>query len=209
LRGSSLLTAVALWKRPLYRSGKMKPRAKALILAAVLLGGCRATHDVAVTSYHVTRAVAVGSYHVTRAVALGSYRVATAPVKVLRRHSDDPPQTTTTTTSDVTTPGYPVPTTSQGPSRRQPQPPERVASSSTSETTTPSRSVATKPKAPPPPPRSAAAQAQFPTAKPVPGRAGLVYNPFDPNGGGYIDVSGYPPGTKVKDPDSQKIFIVP
>jgi hypothetical protein len=66
----------------------------------------------------------------------------------------------------------------------------------------------TKPKASPPP-RSAATQPQFPTAKPVPGRAGLVYNPFDPNGGGYIDVSGYPPGTKVKDPDSQKIFIVP
>jgi hypothetical protein len=186
----------------------MKPGAKALLLAAVLLGGCRATHDVAVTSYHVTRGAAVGSYRVTRAVAVGSYRVATAPVKVLRGHSDDPPQTTTTTTtSDVTTPGYPVPTTSQGPSRQQPQPPERVASSSTSETATPSRSVATKPKAPPP--RGAAAQPQFPTAKPVPGRAGLVYNPFDPNGGGYIDVSGYPPGTKVKDPDSQKIFIVP
>jgi hypothetical protein len=180
-----------------------------LLLAAVLLGGCRATHDVAVTSYHVTRGVAVGSYRVTRAVAVGSYRVATAPVKVFRGHSDDPPQTTTTaTTSDVTTPGYPVPTTSQAPSRQQSQPPERVASSSTSETATPSRNVVTKPKAPPPP-RSAAAQPQFPTAKPVPGRAGLVYNPFDPNGGGYIDVSGYPPGTKVKDPDSQKIFIVP
>jgi hypothetical protein len=187
----------------------MKAGAKALILAAFLLGGCRATRDVAVTSYHVTRGVAVGSYRVTRAVAVGSYRVATAPVKVLRGHSDDPPQATaTTTTSDVTTPGYPVATTSQGPSRQQSQPPERVASSSTSETATPSRSVAMKPKAPPPP-HSAAAQPQFPTAKPVPGRAGLVYNPFDPNGGGYIDVSGYPPGTKVKDPDSQKIFIVP
>lgn len=190
----------------------MKPGAKPLLLAAVLLGGCRATHDVAVTSYHVTLGVAVGSYHVTRAIAVGSYRVATAPVKVLRGHSDDPPQTTTSrTTSDVTTPGYPVPTTSQGVSRQQSQPPERVASSSTSATAAPSRSASTQPKAPlqQPPPRTAAAQPQFPTAKPVPGRAGLVYNPFDPNGGGYIDVSGYPPGIKVKDPDSQKIFIVP
>jgi hypothetical protein len=185
----------------------MKAGAKALLLAAVLLGGCRATRDVTVTSYHVARGAAVGSYRVTRAVAVGSYRVATAPVKVLRGHSDDPPQTTTTT-SDVTTPGYPVPTTSQGPSRQQSQPPERVASSSTSATAAPSGSAVTKPKASPPP-RSAATQLQFPTAKPVPGRAGLVYNPFDPNGGGYIDVSGYPPGTKVKDPDSQKIFIVP
>src|ERR1700724_3742331 len=111
LKRSSLLTIVALWKRPLYRSGTMKPGAKGLILAAVLLGGCRATRDVTVTSYHEARGYAVGSYRVTRAVAVGSYRVATAPVKVLRGHSDDPPQTTTTTTtSDVTTPGYPVPT---------------------------------------------------------------------------------------------------
>jgi hypothetical protein len=186
----------------------MKAGAKALILAAVLLGGCRATRDVAVTSYHVTRGVAVGSYRVTRGVAVGSYRVATAPVKIFRGHSDDPPQTTTTTTSDVTTPGYPVATTSQGPSRQQSQPPERVVCCSTSGTAAPSGSAVTKPKASPPP-RSTATQPQFPTAKPVPGRAGLVYNPFDPNGGGYIDVSGYPPGTKVKDPDSQKIFIVP
>src|SRR5438270_5279618 len=106
----------------------MKAGAKALILAVVLLEGCRATHDVAVTSYHVTRGVAFGSYRVTRAVAVGSYRVATAPVKVFRGHSDEPPQTTqtttTATTSDVTTPGYPVPTTSQSPSRQQSQPPE-------------------------------------------------------------------------------------
>jgi hypothetical protein len=45
-------------------------------------------------------------------------------------------------------------------------------------------------------------------AKPVPGRSGLVFNPFNPHGA-YIDVSGYAPGSKVKDPDSQKIFVVP
>jgi hypothetical protein len=184
----------------------MKAGAKALILAAVLLGGCRATRDVAVTSYHVTRGVAVGSYRVTRGVAVGSYRVATAPVHLIRGHGDEPPQTTTTT-SDVTAPGYPVPATSQGPSQQQSEPPQRVASTYTSATATSSERAATKPKASPSP-RSVAAQPQFPTAKPVPGRAGLVYNPYDPNGG-YIDVSGYAPGTKVKDPDSQKIFIVP
>jgi len=169
----------------------MKARATALIFTAVLLGGCRATRDVAVTSYHVTRGVAVGSY-----------RVATAPVHLIPHHHDDPPpQSTTTTTSDVTAPGYPVPATSEGPSSPQ------VAPSYRSATATPTRSAPTKPKASPSP-RSAAAQPQFPTAKPVPGRAGLVYNPYDPNGG-YIDVSGYAPGTKVKDPDSQKIFVVP
>jgi len=174
----------------------VKAGAKALILTAVLLGGCRATRDVAVTSYHVTRGVAVGSY-----------RVATAPVHLIRGHSDDPPQTTTTTHSDVAAPGYPVSATSEVSSQAPQEPPppqQRVASSNTPATTTPSEHATTKPK----PPRTTAAQPQFPTAKPVPGRAGLVYNPYDPNGG-YIDVSGYPSGSKVKDPDSQKIFIVP
>jgi len=48
---------------------------------------------------------------------------------------------------------------------------------------------------------------QFPTAKPVPSRPGLVSNPFNPSE--YIDVSGYPSGSKVKDPNSGKIFTVP
>ena len=37
--------------------------------------------------------------------------------------------------------------------------------------------------------------------------AGYVYSPFDP--GKYVDVSGYAPGSKVKDPYSGKIFKVP
>jgi hypothetical protein len=49
---------------------------------------------------------------------------------------------------------------------------------------------------------------QFPVAKPVPGKPGLVFNPFNTSGG-YIDVSGYAPGSKVKDPDSKRIFVVP
>jgi hypothetical protein len=48
---------------------------------------------------------------------------------------------------------------------------------------------------------------QFPTAKPVPDKPGLVFNPFNPSE--YIDVSGYPSGSKVKDPNSGKIFTVP
>jgi len=44
-------------------------------------------------------------------------------------------------------------------------------------------------------------------AKPVPGKPGLVFSPFKANA--YIDVSGYAPGSKVKDPESQKIFVVP
>jgi PEGA domain-containing protein len=48
----------------------------------------------------------------------------------------------------------------------------------------------------------------FPTAKTVPGKPGYVVSPFDTKGR-YIDVSGYPSGSKAKDPWTDKIFIVP
>lgn len=43
---------------------------------------------------------------------------------------------------------------------------------------------------------------------PVPGKQGLVTSPFAPDNG-YIDVRGFPPGTKVKDPYTGKIFLTP
>ncbi|MGI8432667.1 MAG: hypothetical protein ACR2MW_10320, partial [Chthoniobacterales bacterium] len=45
-------------------------------------------------------------------------------------------------------------------------------------------------------------------AKPVPGKAGYVFSPYDKNGG-YVDVTGFAPGSKVKDPYSGKVFLVP
>ena len=44
--------------------------------------------------------------------------------------------------------------------------------------------------------------------KPVPGKPGFVYNPYDESKG-LIDVRGFPPGTEVKDPVSGKNFLVP
>jgi hypothetical protein len=52
------------------------------------------------------------------------------------------------------------------------------------------------------------AEPMFPTARAVPGKAGYVFSPFDTKGR-YIDVRGYPPGSKAKDPWTNKIFIVP
>jgi hypothetical protein len=43
---------------------------------------------------------------------------------------------------------------------------------------------------------------------PVPGKQGLVTSPFSPDSG-YIDVRSVPPGTKVKDPYTGKIFLTP
>jgi hypothetical protein len=53
------------------------------------------------------------------------------------------------------------------------------------------------------------AQPEFPTAKPVPEKPGFVYNPFDPSATKLLDVRGKASGTKVKDPASGKLFIVP
>jgi len=181
----------------------MNAVARALIFTAVLLGGCRATRDVAVTSYHVTRGVAVGSY-----------RVATAPVhyalKGRRDDSSTTATTTETTSSDVTTPGEPVPAPKMAVTQQQSQPvaprvqnpsatiAPRVSRKETAETKTKSS----------PSTHAASAQLEFPTAKLVPGKPGYVLSPFDVSGR-YVDVSGYTSGSKVKDPWTDKIFIVP
>jgi hypothetical protein len=52
-------------------------------------------------------------------------------------------------------------------------------------------------------------KSQIPTARPVPDRPGFVYNPFSPNAKMLLDVRGKTSGTKVKDPTSGKLFIVP
>jgi hypothetical protein len=43
---------------------------------------------------------------------------------------------------------------------------------------------------------------------PVPNKPGFVTSPFAPNGG-YVDVRGFPSGTEVKDPYTDKIFLTP
>lgn len=173
---------------------------RALLIAAVLLAGCGTTRNVAVTSYHVTRDVAVGSY-----------RVATAPVHYALKGRGEPKMvgTTEAASSDVTEPGQPV-STSEVVSAPQRHSKHKVESSQSSARTTPrARGETTQPN-----PRSSSPaqasypQTQFPTAKAVPDKPGYVFSPFD-SSGRYVDVSGYASGTKVKDPWTDKIFVVP
>ena len=64
-------------------------------------------------------------------------------------------------------------------------------------------------KPPSPVPESAPVKVgEIPYAKPVPGKPGFVFSPYDQYKG-YIDVRGFPPGTEVKDPYSGKSFLVP
>jgi hypothetical protein len=112
--------------------------------------------------------------------------IVTAPARLVAG-SDHP----TPVPSDVEHPGRPVAAT--------PTPRPKIAQKKSKSQKSPSPAAS---------PRVAVKQPQFPVAKAVPGKPGVVYNPFDPKGG-LIDVSGYAPGSKVKDPDSQKIFVVP
>ena len=191
----------------------MNTLVRSLMLAPILLGGCQATHDVASTSYHVTRGAAVGSYKVARAVAVGSYRVASTPVRyATRKRGDESPTMvgTESSPSDVNNPGQsiPPPEMVSAPQTQAPVEAERRqsrTSGATSRTTrreTAQSSTGTRAS------HASSSQANFPTAKAVPDKPGYVFSPFDKDGR-YVDVSGFAPGTKVKDPWTDKIFVVP
>jgi hypothetical protein len=180
-------------KRHLYMSRQMKLAGRFLVLGGLVFAGCDTMHNVAVSSF----------------------RVFDAPANYVRRHLDnEPAQTTTTTTTvsaDSSAGGHPVNVEQNASTSSQRRGSTTNRSGSTSRVAH-TDSTSSKPKSSPSPsPHKAASQqqqVQFPTAKPVPGKPGYVFSPFDPKGG-YVDVSGYASGSKVKDPYANKIFLVP
>lgn len=138
------------------------------------------------------------AFAATALVGCGIGRVVTAPVRYVFHEPEPPP----TSASDVTNPGHPVavasPTPTHTASRKTTRPGARPTA----------RGVAGKTAKPTASPAKTVSSVQFPVAKPVPGKPGLVFNPFNASAG-YIDVSGYAPGSKVKDPETKQIFVVP
>jgi len=197
----------------------MKRPSFGILLIAVALTSCETMHNAAVSTFRV-----VDAPHAYVRRQLGM--------------DEEGQPITTTTTSETTysdtagsqTPQqqpYPVqPQPYQSYSNQPPPPPpvetqRRVVEERTTPAPERPRPIATprvtqsesrtngpKPTATPRTASTQKTESEFPYAKPVPGKPGYVYSPFDPNGG-YVDVKGYAPGQKVKDPYSGKIFLVP
>jgi outer membrane biosynthesis protein TonB len=185
----------------------MKPPIFAPLVAALAFASCETAHKAAVSTF----------------------RVVDAPAQYVRRKlgvDEENQQTTTTETSVQSGAAMANPPTQPYPAQ-QPPPPSPVRSQAPAVTTAQQPSVQTQPKPQPtatprvvksenPPPANSTAPstaavsqtADLPYAKPVPGKPGYVFSPFDKNGG-YVDVTGYSPGQKVKDPYSGRIFLVP
>jgi len=154
--------------------------------------------------------VTVCSCRTAENVASTSAAVVTAPVHfVSKKLGGESTETTDTTVYET----QPVETTPPPPQPIPARSPRTITSTTTTASSPPQQnethptSAASRPAATPQS-SSTSSAAQFPVAKAVPGKPGYVFSPYDPNGG-YVDVSGYPPGSKVKDPYSQKIFLVP
>lgn len=113
-----------------------------------------------------------------------------------RRYLQDP-STTQPAPPDTTDPTVVPP--GPGDSTTPPQPPP---------TKTPDTTITDPGPATPPPPAPPQPTSQYPYGKPVPGKKGFVTSPYDDKAG-MIDVRDYAPGTKVRDPYTNKIFLVP
>ena len=174
---------------------KMKYLMLAPLLAVFALTSCETAHNAAVSTF----------------------RVIDAPANYVRRKlavDEQPQPATTEPNADPNAAPYPP---AEGPPVQGQRPVAANDSGLQSQpaaqpVATPQGNTSTAPRTSKPPvstaAQAAAPQSDFPYAKPVPGKPGYVFSPYDTNGG-YVDVTGYGPGQKVRDPYRGKIFLVP
>ena len=98
---------------------------------------------------------------------------------------------------------YPQQGTGQYPPRPQPFPEPTTEAP----VAPPEDPAVTEPASAPSPSGPTTPKGDYPYGVPVPGKPGFVRSPYSPDK--MTDVRGYAPGTEVKDPYTQKIFLVP
>lgn len=202
---------------------EMKHPALILLLALLALPACQTTRRAAVSTFRVIDAP---HEYMRRQLGLDQQdqRVTTTtttetnvpPDNVYQQQTYSqqpvapPPTQYAPQRRVVSAPPPPAPPTRreiQDAPSREPEatatPAPRVTSRSSTNTSRETVSQST-----PAPKTSVAEKTNLPYGKPVPGKAGYVYSPYDKNGG-YVDVTGFAPGSKVKDPYSGKVFLVP
>ncbi len=204
----------------------MKHPTSLLLLALLALPACQTTRRAAVSTFRVIDAPHEYMRHQlhldehdqqNETTDTTTTTSSTTNVPPNTAQQKVPPTTTQSTNQQRVVTATPPPTTTTT-TRHQVQT-EPSRESNTQQTTAPvvtSRSTTTAsqvthqtaPSSTPPASTSVAEKTSLPYAKPVPGKAGYVYSPYDKNGG-YVDVTGFAPGSKVKDPYSGKVFLVP
>jgi len=192
------------------------------LVAVVGLTSCTTAHDAAVSTFRVLDAPHA---YVRRQLGMdeNGQVVSTTTTTTETTYADTAPATASATTgpqpfTTQSAPANPPPVQTQRRVAVQEQEPEPPAENATTpppkKIVEKERSASTRAAEPRPSasPKVASTDnktgGDLPYAKPVPGKPGYVFSPFDKNGG-YVDVTGYSPGQKVKDPYSGKIFLVP
>ncbi len=202
-----------------------------LLGAAVALTSCQTAHNAAVSTFRVidaphqyirhelhmdeegnqvpadsttttTTATQTNAPGSNNQVPPQSYQQAPPPPsqrQVVVNNPPPPPEQHQVVTSEHTRESEPPPAT--------PTPAPRVTSRSTTNLSSTSHEPAAETKTTTTH-TGATTSGNLPYAKPVPGKPGYVFSPYDKNGG-YVDVTGFAPGSKVKDPYSGKVFLVP
>jgi len=198
----------------------MKRTYFASLLALVALNSCDTMHDAEVAGFRVVDAPHV---YIRRQLGMdenGATTTTTTQTTETTYATDQPgapgpqPYNAQPGPGQVNPPPPPTQTSRritaqqqepEPPADNQPPPPKKIAQK---EQTSSANQPGPKPSASPRIASGQKSSGDFPYAKPVPGKPGYVFSPFDKNGG-YVDVTGYSPGQKVKDPYTGKIFLVP
>ena len=181
----------------------MKWRHLALLLTIGTLISCTTMHNAAVSTFKVVDAP---NAYLRRKLGVDQEQPApsatpTATAGYVNNVPNRPQQSVA-----VQTPTPPVQTQSRVAAvTREPEPPGEFEPSGTPPE---SSSRRTEPKPSATPGTTSTQTGNLPYGKPVPGKPGYVFSPYDKSGG-YVDVTGFAPGQKVKDPYTGKIFLVP